>query len=175
MNKTIAPAPAARPVLASELRVEVIIIIIGSGAGGVTLAHCLAPTGKRILVLERGDWLPREIENWDSMAVFGKARYSAKGILVAFAADLFISFLILFSLLQVFHQPSLKSWIGVIAGLYLWAFVAEAPLSGMSLNPARSLASAIPARDFEGLWIYFVAPPWAMLLAAQVCRWWIDS
>lgn len=54
------------------------VIIIGSGAGGSTLAHRLAPTGKRILVLERGDWLPREAENWDSMEVFGKTRYVAQ-------------------------------------------------------------------------------------------------
>jgi choline dehydrogenase-like flavoprotein len=40
------------------------VIIIGSGAGGGTLAHRLAPSGKRVLILERGDWLPREIENW---------------------------------------------------------------------------------------------------------------
>ena len=42
------------------------VIVIGSGAGGGTLTHALAPTGKRILLLERGDWMPREPENWDS-------------------------------------------------------------------------------------------------------------
>ncbi len=41
------------------------VIIVGSGAGGGTLAHTLAPSGKRILLLERGNFLPREIENWD--------------------------------------------------------------------------------------------------------------
>ncbi|QDP96908.1 GMC family oxidoreductase [Microlunatus elymi] len=51
------------------------VIIIGSGAGGGTLAHRLAPSGKRILILERGDWLPREIENWDATAVFVDNRY----------------------------------------------------------------------------------------------------
>ena len=40
------------------------VIIIGSGAGGGTLARHLAPSGKRILLLERGDWLPREPQNW---------------------------------------------------------------------------------------------------------------
>jgi len=40
------------------------VIIVGSGAGGGTLAHTLAPSGKRILLLERGNFLPREIENW---------------------------------------------------------------------------------------------------------------
>jgi choline dehydrogenase-like flavoprotein len=51
------------------------VIIIGSGAGGGTLAHRLAPSGKRILILERGDWLPREVENWDPTAVFVDNRY----------------------------------------------------------------------------------------------------
>ncbi len=51
------------------------VIIIGTGAGGGTLAHRLAPTGKRILLLERGGYLPREQENWDAAEVFGKERY----------------------------------------------------------------------------------------------------
>ena len=46
------------------------VIVIGSGAGGGTLTHALAPTGKRILLLERGDWMPREPENWDPAAVW---------------------------------------------------------------------------------------------------------
>ena len=54
------------------------LVIIGSGAGGGTLAHRLAPTGKRILLLERGDYLPRERENWDASEVFVKSRYVAK-------------------------------------------------------------------------------------------------
>ena len=53
------------------------VIIIGSGAGGGTLAWRLAPSGKRILILERGDWLPREQENWSTDAVFAKNRYKA--------------------------------------------------------------------------------------------------
>jgi choline dehydrogenase-like flavoprotein len=40
------------------------VIIVGTGAGGGTLARHLAPSGKRILLLERGDWLPREPSNW---------------------------------------------------------------------------------------------------------------
>nr|AEG64677.1 putative choline dehydrogenase [Streptomyces viridochromogenes] len=53
------------------------VVIIGTGAGGGTLAHSLAPTGKRILILERGDYLPRERDNWDSTAVFVKGKYRA--------------------------------------------------------------------------------------------------
>ncbi len=51
------------------------VIIIGTGAGGGTLAHRLAATGKRILLLERGGYLPREPENWSSREVFLKDRY----------------------------------------------------------------------------------------------------
>ncbi|WP_013334693.1 GMC oxidoreductase [Gloeothece verrucosa] len=51
------------------------VIIIGTGAGGGTLAHRLAPTRKKILVLERGDFLPREKENWDAKEVYQKERY----------------------------------------------------------------------------------------------------
>ncbi|MER5868424.1 GMC family oxidoreductase [Streptomyces sp. NPDC002044] len=53
------------------------VIVIGTGAGGGTLAHRLAPTGKRILILERGGYLPRERDNWDSTAVFVKGKYRA--------------------------------------------------------------------------------------------------
>ena len=51
------------------------VIIIGSGAGGGTLARQLAPSGKEILILERGDWLKREALNWDVAAVFEHNRY----------------------------------------------------------------------------------------------------
>jgi choline dehydrogenase-like flavoprotein len=54
------------------------VIIIGTGAGGGTLAYRLAPTGKNILLLERGDFLPREKQNWDVDAVFGEGRYVSK-------------------------------------------------------------------------------------------------
>ncbi|HEX4040696.1 MAG TPA: GMC family oxidoreductase [Xanthobacteraceae bacterium] len=56
------------------------VAIIGSGPGGGTMAWRLAQTGKRILILERGDYLPRERENWDSQAVFVDARYQAQEI-----------------------------------------------------------------------------------------------
>jgi choline dehydrogenase-like flavoprotein len=51
------------------------VIVIGTGAGGGTLARHLAPSGKRILLLERGDWLPRELENWLTQSVFVDNRY----------------------------------------------------------------------------------------------------
>jgi choline dehydrogenase-like flavoprotein len=54
------------------------VIIIGSGAGGAALAYKLAPSGKRILILERGGHLPREPDNWDPRAVFVASKYKTK-------------------------------------------------------------------------------------------------
>ena len=56
------------------------IIIIGTGAGGGTLAHKLAPTGKKILILERGSYLPKEKENWNTKEVFQHDRYHTKEV-----------------------------------------------------------------------------------------------
>jgi len=52
------------------------VIIIGTGAGGGTLAYRLAPSGKKILLLERGGFVPREKQNWDSRAVVVDGRYN---------------------------------------------------------------------------------------------------
>ena len=55
------------------------VIIIGTGAGGGTLARALAGSGKRILLLERGGWLPREPQNWLAEDVFVDNRYVSPG------------------------------------------------------------------------------------------------
>lgn len=55
------------------------VIVIGTGAGGGTLAHALAPSGKRILLLERGGYRPREPQNWSSRSVWGDLRYRNSG------------------------------------------------------------------------------------------------
>ena len=54
------------------------LIVIGSGPGGASLAHRLAPLGKRILILERGGYMPRETANWSSSEVFVHGRYQAR-------------------------------------------------------------------------------------------------
>ena len=56
------------------------VIIIGTGAGGGTLAYQLAPSGKKILLLERGDYVRREKDNWSSRAVNVEAKYHAKEV-----------------------------------------------------------------------------------------------
>jgi choline dehydrogenase-like flavoprotein len=55
------------------------VIVIGSGAGGGTMTHALAPTGAKVLLLERGGWLPREAENWSPAAVWAEGRYHNSG------------------------------------------------------------------------------------------------
>ena len=67
------------------------------------------------------------------------------------------------------NHARLARFTGVCAGLLVWTYITvEAPLSGMSMNPARTFGSALLARDFPGLWIYFTAPPLGMLLAAEL-------
>ncbi|MBI3779528.1 MAG: GMC family oxidoreductase, partial [candidate division NC10 bacterium] len=56
------------------------VIIIGTGAGGGTLAYALAPSGKRILLLERGDYVPRELDNWSTRAVNVNGKYQTKEV-----------------------------------------------------------------------------------------------
>ncbi len=80
------------------------------------------------------------------------------------------SFILFATWRLVYQSDALKPLLGYFAGLLLLMYITfESPLSGMSLNPARSVASAIPARSWKAIWIYFVAPPLAMLLAAALC------
>ena len=62
------------------LREKYDVIIIGSGAGGGTLTHKLAPSGKKILILERGGYVPREKDNWNPRAVNLEGKYQTKEI-----------------------------------------------------------------------------------------------
>jgi choline dehydrogenase-like flavoprotein len=61
--------------MAAEAGLDADVIIIGSGAGGGTLARALAPSGLSVLILERGDYLPQEPANWDAETVFNTSRY----------------------------------------------------------------------------------------------------
>ncbi len=88
---------------------------------------------------------------------------------VAFVAEAAISFLLMLVVLCASNHPRTERWTGLFAGALVALFIlVEAPLSGMSMNPARTLASALPARTFTALWVYLLAPPVGMLAAASV-------
>jgi len=92
-----------------------------------------------------------------------------QGEAAAFAAEAAISFGMMLLVLTVSNASRLMRWTGVCAGLLVAAYITiEAPLSGMSMNPARTLAPAMLAHTARSLWIYFTAPPLGMLLAAEV-------
>ena len=96
----------------------------------------------------------------------------ARGTGVAFVAEMVISFVMMTMVLNVSNSAQIARFTGVIAGVLVATYVTlEAPLSGMSMSPARSFASAAPARLWNSLWIYFTAPPLGMMLAAQVYLW----
>jgi aquaporin Z len=90
------------------------------------------------------------------------------GVAPAILGELVISFLTLSILLAVSARPSTMRATGLVAGCVVMANITfEAPLSGMSMNPARSFGPALVAGDFSFLWIYLAAPPIGMWLAAR--------
>jgi aquaporin Z len=90
------------------------------------------------------------------------------GIGAAFAGEAAISFGMMLTVLHVSNHPRLGRFTGVCAGILVCLYIlVEAPLSGMSMNPARTLGPALVAGRFDGIWIYFVAPFLGMLLAAE--------
>lgn len=93
-------------------------------------------------------------------------------ILTTFAAELFISFLLMTVVLVVSNSTQSSSYTGLLAGLMVATYITfEAPISGMSMNPARTLGSALSANVWTALWIYFTAPPLGMLAAAELYLW----
>jgi aquaporin Z len=90
-----------------------------------------------------------------------------RGAVVAFAAESIIAFVMMLTVLSV-SNSGLARWTGLFAGALVVAYITfEAPLSGMSLNPARTLGSAVPAMSWTALWVYFTAPLFGMLAAAE--------
>ena len=95
------------------------------------------------------------------------------GPLIAFVAEFGITLFLVFVLFLGMSSKKYEKKVGWVAAflimIYLWF---ETPLSGMSLNPARSFGSALAGNMWDGLWVYFVAPPLAALLAAELfVRW----
>jgi aquaporin Z len=101
---------------------------------------------------------------------FISTRPGPAGALVAFVAEATISFVLMIAVLWVSSSRH-AAWTGACAGLLVALYVTfEGPISGMSMNPARSLGSALPARELGAFWIYAVAPPLGMLAASSLLR-----
>jgi aquaporin Z len=91
------------------------------------------------------------------------------GVGVAFIAEAAIACGMMLMVLFVTNTPKLARFTGVFAGALVFLYITfEAPLSGMSINPARTVASAWPSGIWTSGWVYFAAPVLGMLLAAQV-------
>jgi aquaporin Z len=98
-------------------------------------------------------------------------RPGVAGVQAAFAAELAISFLLMSVVLGFSRRPAIERWTGVAAGVCVAAFIAfEAPFSGMSMNPARTLGSALPSGVWSAFWLYLMAPSLGMLVAAELWR-----
>lgn len=92
-----------------------------------------------------------------------------KGAGIAFIAELIISFGMMTMILIISNTPKLARFTGLFAGILVTTYITiEAPLSGMSMNPARTFASAFSAQDWTAIWVYFTAPVLGMLAAAEL-------
>ena len=91
------------------------------------------------------------------------------GVAVAFVSELVISAILMTMVLHTTSSDRWKRYTGLFAGLLVALYITiEAPLSGMSMNPARTVASAFAANHWMSVWVYFVAPLAGMLLAAEL-------
>jgi aquaporin Z len=91
------------------------------------------------------------------------------GVGMALAAEVLITFVLALTVLITANHKKWMRFTPYFAAALLATYITfEAPLSGMSLNPARTLGSAIPAHSFQALWIYFAGPLLGMLLAGEV-------
>lgn len=105
----------------------------------------------------------------DSAVNFAATVPGEYGVWVAFVAEIVIAFFMMTMILWTSNSTRWSRFTPYFAGILVAFYIAvESPVSGMSMNPARSFASAAVAGNFASLWIYFAAPPLAMLAAAEV-------
>jgi len=94
------------------------------------------------------------------------------GPFIAMGLEFLMAMSLMLVVLQFSGAPRLRRFTGCAAALLIAIFITvEAPYSGMSINPARTLASALPSQIWTGFWIYLLAPPLGMIAAAEVHRW----
>jgi len=91
---------------------------------------------------------------------------------VALLCEFMIAFGLMTTVLYFSNHHRLDRYTGLFAGLLVATYITlEAPFSGMSMNPARTLGSALPPMIWDGLWVYLTAPPLGMLAAAEIYLW----
>jgi aquaporin Z len=94
------------------------------------------------------------------------------GLWVALLAEFMIAFGMMTVILYFSNHHRLDRYTGLFAGLLVATYITlEAPFSGMSMNPARTVGSALSADVWTGIWIYFTGPPLGMLAAAEFYLW----
>lgn len=122
-----------------------------------------ASVGVLLSWLILGDWLANKDVN------FAVTMPNQNGASISFIAEFIISFGMMLMVLIVSNHVRLARFTPYFAGFLVALYISlEAPISGMSMNPARTFGSAIAANVWTSWWIYFVAPPLAMLLAAEI-------
>jgi aquaporin Z len=100
---------------------------------------------------------------------FAATQPGRSGVAVAFFAELVISMVLASVVLLTSNDKALSHFTPYCAAILVATYISfEAPFSGMSMNPARTLASAVPAQAFHSIWIYFTAPPLGMLIASEL-------
>lgn len=93
------------------------------------------------------------------------------GVTIALAAEAALACGMMLMVLFLTNTPKLARFTGLCGGTLVFLYITlEAPLSGMSLNPARTIASALPSGVWTACWIYFAAPIGGMLLAVEIYR-----
>lgn len=98
------------------------------------------------------------------------------GMFAAFTAEFIISFTMMILVLVISSSRRFEKYIATVSGVLIaFYLIIETPFSGMSLNPARSLAAAVAADKWDHIWIYFTAPTIAMLIAAEVFIVWKEQ
>jgi aquaporin Z len=128
----------------------VVAQFIGGIAGTALIAVLLRP------------WIAHPAVNY-AVTIPGEDGWRA-----AFIAELAISLILMFVILMVSNTHSIAGYAGLCAALLIAIYVAfESPISGMSMNPARTFGSAVCANVWTALWIYFTAPPLGMVIAAD--------
>ncbi len=131
-----------------------VVAQFAGGVAGVALVAAILP-----------NWLADQSVNYVA------TQPGASGLVVAFAAEFVISFVLMLTILQVSNHPRLARYTPFFGATLVATFITfEAPLSGMSMNPARTFGSAFVGQIWTAWWIYFTAPVVAMLCAAFAYR-----